>query len=322
VAKKPTLEEEQRALNGAMAEPRSTAARHALDHALLSKRSHLAARAASLIQRHHLDGFDDALRAVFERFLQDPIKSDPGCAAKLAAIEALDYGESAQSEPFWRAARHVQLEPSWGPPVDTAAPLRARGLLALARLGDPDFALLAAERLADPESPVRQSAADALAHHGSRAGAPLALLKLRLGDEDPLVHLAAMSALLSLAPEWGLAELGPLLMDEPRRELAAVALGQSRLDDALKLLLDALERCVRPVERAPILRGIGLHRSDAALAALLDTIAAGSARDAETAIVALGARRFEPGLADKIRAAAARNPRADLTKILAETFSD
>ena len=313
-----------RRLSAATEDSRSEAARRAIAAALDSKRSHVAARAAGLIKRHRLEGFDQKLRAVFERFLVDPIQSDPGCAAKLAAIEALDYGESTAAEPFWQAARHVQPEPSWGPPVDTAAPLRARGAMALARIGDSDFTLLAAELLTDAEPPVRQSAADALAHHGSRSGAPLALLKLRIGDEDPLVTLAAMGALLALAPEWGLRELQPLLMNgaTAQRELAAVALGQSREEGALRLLLEALDLCVRPAERGVILRGIGLHRSDAALNALLATIADGSAPDAETAIAALGPRRFEPGLVAKIRATAKKNPRADLTKLLEETFPD
>jgi hypothetical protein len=322
MARRPTLEDEQQALAVVAADPRSDDARQRLRRGLGSKRSLLAARAARLIREHHLDGFEADLVDTFTRFLSDPVKSDPSCSAKLAAIEALDYGESSDVEPFVRAARHVQLEPAWGPPVDTAAPLRARGILALARIGPDDFQLLAAELLTDKESPVRQAAADALGHRGDRAGAALALLKLRIGDEDSLVTLAAMSALMALAPDVALVEVGRFLDGDDLllRELAAVALGQSRRDDALELLLAALERCVRADERAPLVRGIGLHRSERALLALLTVIAERAPADAQAAIAALAARRFEPGLAARVRAAAERNARAELDAALAAAF--
>src|SRR5262245_6505635 len=263
--RRPSYEDEQRALSEVAANPRSDEGRARLRAGLLSKRSLVAARAARLIKEHGIDGFDDDLKDVFVRFLRDPVKSDPSCQAKLAAIEALDYGESMDAEPFLRAVRHVQRES-----VDTAAGLRARGVFALARIGHADFDLVVAELLSDPLPPVRQAALDALVHRGDRAGAGLALLKLGIGDEDPLVTVAAMSALLALAPAWGVARLRAVLeaQGEEQRELAAVALGQSRGDEALTVLLEALERGTRAEEREPLLRGIGLHRSDRALEAM------------------------------------------------------
>ncbi len=318
----PTLEEEQRALTEAVEVPTSDGARVAIAAALASKRSLVAARAANLIKRHRLEGFSEALRETFTRFLDNPVKNDPSCTAKLAAIEALDFTESSDPDPFLRAARHVQLEPAWGPPVDTAVGLRQRGIVALARLHHSELDLLAAELLTDTESPVRQAALDALAHRGTREGAALALFKLRLGDEDPLVTLAAMSALVALAPDRALPELIPLVEHtaDARRELACVALGQSRRDDALAPLLEALSRCVRAEEREPILRGLGLHRSEGALAALLEVVADGALTDAEAAIAALAVRRFEPTIEKQVREAAKRNS-SDLEKALHEAFT-
>jgi HEAT repeat protein len=216
-----------------------------------------------------------------------------------------------------QASRHVQHEPS-----DTAAPLRARAVFALARIGHPDFDLVAATLVNDPLPPVRQAALDALVHRGDRAGAALALGKLIAGDEDPLVTLAAMTALVALAPAWGRDMLAGIVGgdESDRRELAAVALGQSRDDESLSILLGALDACALAVEREALLRGIGLHRSDRALATMLEVIADGAEGDAAVAIAALSARRFEPGLADKVRDAAARNSRADLARELAEHF--
>jgi HEAT repeat protein len=317
--KRASFEEEQAALSPVAANPRSDDARQRLLAALRSKRSLVVARAARLIKEHRLDGFDDELESAFDRHMPDPVRSDPTCAAKLAAIEALDYCESGDAAPFVRAAAHEQ----WEGGNDTAAPMRARAVLALARLGHADFDLIAAQLLTDRTASVRQAALDALAHRGDRANAALALLKLRSGDEDPLVTLAAMTALLALAPARGFDELSVLLHSkaEDERELAAVALGQSRSDEALTILLNALERCTRAEERTALLRGAGLHRSDRALDAMLAVIAEYQEVDARAAIESLAARRFEPGVADRVRAAAARNDRAELTAYVDSVFA-
>jgi HEAT repeat protein len=282
--------------------------------ALTSGKSLLVARAAHLIREHSLENFDDELRAAFEQFVPLPYKSDPSCHAKLALLEALDYGESQSAGPFLRAVRIVQKEPAWGPPVDTAAGVRARGIVGLARLGHDDLELYAAELLVDPEPPVRQAALDALAHRGR--GAALALHKLEVGDEDPMVLLAAMSALVSLSPEWGLEKLAPML-DGDNRELAALALGQSRSDAALDLLLKTLENCVRAEDRKQLHRGIGMHRSDRALDSLLEIIREGHVQDAISAIAALHVRRFDPGVADRVKKAAKRK---ELAGAISENF--
>jgi HEAT repeat protein len=315
--KRLTLEEELRALTEVAADPRSAGAREQLGSALAGKRSLVAARAARLIKEHSLDGFDAQLAAAFDRFLGEPPKSDPSCQAKLAALEALDYAGSMDPEPFVRATRHFQYEGA-----DTAAGLRARGVLGLARIGYSDFDLIVAKLSTDPLPPVRQAALEALAHRGDRAGAPLALVKIGIGDEDPLVTLAAMSALMTLAPGWAVDELRALLDGEAAepRELAAVALGQSRNDDALAALLGALERCTRSEERDPLVRGIGLHRSERALDTMLAIISDGHPADAKTAVEALSPRRFEPGVAARVRRAAAQNDRVSLAALVDEVL--
>ena len=87
------------------------------------------------------------------------------------------------------------------------------------------------------------------------------------------------------------------------------------------MLLRALEECARADEREPLIQGIGLHRSERALEALLSVIAERGAADATVAIEALGARRFEPGLPARVRAAARRNDRAELEPVVDATFA-
>jgi len=312
--KRRSFEDELAALSAVAANPRSDEARALLRAGLASARSLVVARAARLVKEHLVEGLGDELAAAFARHLPDPVKSDPTCAAKLATIEALDYCESTDAGPFLRAVVHEQ----WEGGNDTAAPLRARAILALARIGHEDFDLAAAQLLADATAPVRQAALDALAHRGDRAHAALALFKLRSGDEDPMVTLAAMTALLALAPARAVAELERLLdgeAEEPR-EMAAVALGQSRRDEAVTVLVRALDRCTRAEERIALYRGLGLHRSDRALDALLEVVANGRESDARAAIDALAARRFEPAVVERVRAAAASNDRADLEAIV------
>jgi HEAT repeat protein len=321
--KRPTVEEELAEIGDALRDPASEAHRQRLRDALTHASAIPAARVAATIASRRLGGFEDALRQCFTRFTQNPIKTDPGCRAKLAVLEALDQLELSDPAPFLAGARCVQKEASWGPPIDTAGGVRARAIVALARIGFADFFLVAGELLVDPLSMVRRAAVDALAHHGDRGGAGLAMLKLRSGDDDHQVTMACASALLALAPEWGLRELEPMLLgdDESLRELAAIALGQSGREDGLDLLFAYLDRAVSPDDRAPALRAVGTHRSDRARQFLLDRIAEGSEPEAKAAIESLGARSFEPGLGALVREAARRNDRAELDNIVDQTFS-
>lgn len=317
---RPTMEDEQGALAVVRDDPSVADARARLIAGLASARSIVVLQAASLVREHRIEGLEAELAAAFARLLEDPVKRDPGCHAKLAILEALDYLEVNDEDTFFLGARYVQKEPAWGPPVDTATSVRARSVLALARTGHPDLPLLAAEMLVDPEPPVRQAAADALAYRESRASAAPLLLKLVTGDADPMVTLAVMSALLATAPDWVLPRLKERLdANDDTTELAALALGQSRRDDALALLLAALESCVRSRDRAVYLRAIGLHRSDRALEAMLAVIAADNATDARAAVLALGPRRFDPGVRERVTEAA-RDARVDLSTELAKAF--
>jgi HEAT repeat protein len=284
--------------------------------------SFVAAKAAFVIRDRSLGGFEDELMAAFERFMKDPVKTDPGCRAKLAALEALDHLDSLDSGPFLTAIRTTQREPAWGGPTDTAGGLRARGALGLARQGHVDFMLLMADLLADPEAQVREAAAIAIAHHGDPAGAGLLQLKAHVGDPEPAVILACLSG--SLVPGCGVAKAAVILrgQDGDLHEVAALALGQSRREDALEELLSALSSEALPQRRSVLLRALGLHRSDRAVEALLRVIATGDEVDAKLAVDSLSVRSAEPGMVERIRAAAVRNPNFDLTAMIRGALLD
>ncbi len=323
--KRPSVEAQLCALDAAAATPASAETAARLRAGLGAAAGLVVARAAKIVREQSLGGFESDLVAAFRRLLIDPIKSDPGCAGKLAALEALDFGEHDDAELFIEATGCVQKEPAWGPPVDTAVGVRARGVLALARLAHRDLALVAGGLLADPESPVRQAAAEALAASGDRAQAGALVLRWRLGDEDPLVLLGCMTGVLTLAPDHALPRLRAALHgpDDGARELAALALGPSTRPEALDLLLEHLEAAPQSRERAATLRALGLQRNDRALSALLTVVETGSVHDAEAAIGGLGTRRFDPGVPERTRAAARANPAAArLEASLAIAFPD
>jgi len=292
-----------------------------LRQALRSSDNRVVARAAGIIKERRLDGFTQDLLGAFDCLRTAPTKSDAGCVAKLAVIEALDFTDCPDARPFLQAARMVQLEPSWGGAVDSAGPLRARAILALANLGHPDILLLSAELLSDAEAGVRQAAADAVAHCGARHGAALLLMASRRDAEDPMVVQAALSGLLSLAADWALPLLRELL-DGPSqaRELAAEVLGQSSREDAMDVLLEFIENCPLAAARAVVVNAIGLHRSDRALDALLKMIAEGRSVDAVASVRALSSRKFDPRLRQRVQDEVRQRKDVAVDQAFAEAF--
>src|SRR5258708_18608176 len=304
--KRSSVEEQLAAMQALADAPATSELREQLRAALRTAPSLVAARAAKIVRDRAMDGFAEDLEAAFRRFLPDAVKSDPSCRAKLAALEALDFGEHPDPQPFLLATRHFQLEPAWGPPVDTAVGLRARGVLALGRLDYADLPIVAAALLADSESPVRQAVADALAATRQRSYAGLLLLRWNIGDEDPLVIMACMAGVLALAPHQALQHLRSALFgsNPPARDAAALVPAQSGRDDALDLLLAYIEGAPLALDGAVALRALGLHRSDRALDFVLKVIATGEIADAEAVIAGLAARRFEAGPVERAREAA------------------
>lgn len=300
--KRQTLEDELNAL--VAADVHTASGRRQLELALGSERQRVVARAATMVRERHLDGFEPQLAQAFDRFLIDGAKTDTGCLAKVALIEALDVLESSDAEFFLKATRVVQPEPAWKTAADTAGGVRARALSREQNEIGKAEAREGVEAFSDSQHTVRLAAAEALAHFGVRHGAGVLLLALAKPEEDPLVTLASMSALLSLAPEVGLPRLTTLLRgeDAETRELAALALGQSNRTDALDVLVTALNAASTSRTREPLFKALGIHRSDRAINVLLDALGSETQADAQAALEALATRRFEPGVRSKVEA--------------------
>ena len=212
----------------------------------IGDRSNLVVAAAAAVAAensfHDLTG---DLEAAFDRFLVNPVKDDKLCRAKLAIVKALDRMEHQRTDVFHTAARHIQPEPVWGGTEDSAPPLRAAALVALARAEGTSCLPVLVDAMADPAKDVRIASAVALGAVGGEAVGLVLRLKVRLGDRDPDVVSECLGGLLAVDAAANLPIVVALLdpSDPPGCEAAAMALGRSRLAEALAPLKQCLERC-------------------------------------------------------------------------------
>jgi HEAT repeat protein len=250
------------------------------------------------------------LLAAFDRMFEKPNERDPQCWAKNAiakALTAMDYRESA---PYLRGARHVQMEPVWGGQEDSATTLRGVCMLGLATCSDVRretvFRVLV-DGMADPSRDVRAEATRAVAEMGGDEAPLLLRLKARLGDTELPVVGQVFDSLLQLEGIASVAFMADLLERAPEdvRTEAALALGSSRLPEAVEALERAWET-VRELElRYTIARAIGTSRLERGLAFLLRVVTHGRLAEARMALEALSLNRESPEIWRRVEQAVA-----------------
>jgi HEAT repeat protein len=238
----------------------------------------------------------------FERFLVNPLKDDKLCRAKIAIVQALDRMEYQDPEVFHKAARHVQHEPVWGGTEDTATALRAAGLVALARIEGVGCLPLLVDAMIDPAKDVRVAAAVALGAIGGESAALLLRLKARLGDREPDVLSECLYGLMMIDPREYLAFVTEFLEpdDALRCEAAALALGKSRVPEALEPLRACWEQAHAADLRQQLLLAIAILRRPAAIEFLVELVASEVERNALAALSALKIYRYDPALRERL----------------------
>ena len=248
------------------------------------------------------------LLAAFERMFEK--ERDPQCWAKNAiakTLTAMDYRESA---PYLRGARHVQMEPVWGGQEDSATSLRGICMLGLASCSDVRretvFRVLV-DGMTDPSRDVRAEAARAVAEMGGDEAPLLLRLKARVGDTELPVLGQVFDCLLQLEGAGAVSFLAALLDHAPEdvQTEAALALGSSRLPEAVEALEKAWETVRDPELRFTIARAIGASRLERGLAFLLGVVTRGRAAEARMALEALSLHRESPEIWRRVEAAAA-----------------
>jgi hypothetical protein len=273
--------------------------------ARIGDRSNLVvALAAEIAGEQGLVGLAGALEAAFERFLVNPLKDDKLCRAKIAIVQALNRMEHPDSGVFLKASRYEQFEPVWGGSEDSAPPLRAAAVLALVRTEGMGSLPMLVDAMADPAREVRIASATALGAIGGEAAGLVLRLKARLGDDDPDVFSECLGGLLTVDADENLPLVVALLdpSDGIACESAALALGRSRLAEALDPLVECWRGALASDVRRHLLLAIAILRRPAALDFLAGLVGSGSESDAAEALAALGIFKDDPLVRDRIAA--------------------
>lgn len=169
----------------------------------------LVAQAAGLLADEAYAQHAGSLVAAYFRMTEEEVRNDPGCEAKIALVVALDRMQHHDERVLLDAIRRRQMEPGFGPPQDTAAPLRAAAGLALVRSLHPAAPRELGRLLADPEPAARRAAAQAMGGSGSTSYLAALHHKLRQVERDPDVLQECLFALWQIEGEESLGTLRP-----------------------------------------------------------------------------------------------------------------
>jgi len=287
--KRKKLQENLAEITALRVNPTAKSSVEKLGRALTNKSNHIVAAAAEIVGEYGIDQLEEDLVQAFSRFLVNPIKTDPGCAAKAAIAETLYRMSAYQEALFLTGIHHTQLEPVYGGKEDTAAKLRVACGMGLVGMKYPDVMVELAQLLADHELDARIGAVRAIASSRQDAGIPLLRFKALIGDDDPGVLLECFNALLTLSPEPSLPFVGEFLDDENMVvcEAAAVALGESQLEGAFDILRMGWEQVLDPGLRRIELLAMAMLRHEKPIDFLLSLIADASQGIAQDAIAAM-----------------------------------
>ncbi|HST79086.1 MAG TPA: HEAT repeat domain-containing protein [Verrucomicrobiae bacterium] len=261
------------------------------------------------------------LVAAFHRLMEDPAKQDKGCAGTTEIVNALYELDYMEPEVFLQGIHHVQMEGSFGPPVDAAAKLRAISALALARTGHPAALDEVVSLLVDEWPDARVGAVRALAVNGGVTGALLLKLKLLTGDNEPDVLAECFSGLLTAAPERSLRLIEGFVDSEELAvaEAALLALGSSRLPEGFDLLKARWETAAGPL-RKTVLLAIGMVRSDSAVEFLLALLVDCSSATAKDVLAGLALFRDNEKIRRRVESVVARRNEKSINEIFAQQF--
>lgn len=273
-APRPTIDEQLAALDALPAE--RSAQVESLRRALDDRHCRVVAKAARLAEDALRYELVPQLVAAYARFLDKPLKSDPSCYAKKALARALVTLDCSDTEFFRNGLRYQQHEPVWGGTADTAVDVRASCAMGLVASGYSRALVELTTLLNDGEAGARLGAVRAVACGNPREAELLLRAKVLAGDAEPQVLGECFTGLLAVAPEESLEFVAGFLGcdDDAVRELAALALGESRLDAALAPLKQAWnDVLLRDEYRRALLRAAAAHRSEAAADWLLELVA-------------------------------------------------
>ena len=301
--KAPSTEEALEAIHAIRQAPEKYELKRDLASFLRNRSNHVIAAAATAAAVLEVSGLAPELTEAFLELMRDPSKRDPGCKALTAIAKALAGMDAPAPQVYFAGIKHVQMEGSYGPPVDAAAELRGLCAQGLSRMSHPDTALECVRLLVDSEVAARSGAIRALGETGKHEALLLLRLKALAGDKEGEVLGECFAALLRLDPKHSLDFVAEFLRstDEEVAERAALALGDSKSAGAFALLRQALDETVRPTNRRVLLAAIAMLRLDEAIEFLITRVAEESEQSAADSLAALAPYNRDDALRTRIR---------------------
>ena len=272
-----------RAISGLRERP--DAGRELAKH-LANKSNWVVAKAAKTAGELHITEAIPALAAAFHRLMADPMRLDKGCMALTeiaAALYALDHYDS---DLLLAGIRHTQIEPGFGTSTDAAVQLRSHCALGLAQTHQPDAAFELVRLLADREAGARIGAVRAIGMLPTEAAALLLRFKVLSGDPEIEVIAECFANLLAADPARsldfvaGYCDAAGGESDEQIAEAAVLALGDSRLPEAVEALKERWTHFVVGPMKKILLLALATARREASVEFLLKLLAEENPRTA------------------------------------------
>ena len=292
--------------------------------ALADKVNLIVAKAAAIAAEWEVHSLLPNVLEAYNRLFDKASESDPQCAGKNELSRCLKEMGFAEAAVYLRGLQHYQWENTWGGKTDTAAVLRSTCALALVQCTDiprHETLLHLVNALTEPDANVRMDVARALEQMGGREVALLLRLKARCGDKEARVVGQVLESLLSIEGASGVPFAAEFLRDQNVEvaEEAALALGASRLPEAVDVLTKAWLNPLGYRNRNTILRAISASRQNEALDFLLEQVRSAEYSTAQEVLWALKLHSDSEEIVRRIAEAVAT--REELKSIFREIYA-
>lgn len=247
------------------------------------------------------------LAAAFDRCMVEPVKTDPGCSGKIGVVNLGVALHCLEADLYLRAIRHVQMEGSFGPPIDTAESLRAAAAYGLlnCRHGDAMYEIVALLSEVDPNSTrlpdSRRGAIRALGTVVSETSAALLRMTALRFESDPDTLCEAFASLNSIEANRSFDFIRSFLdrRDSDVSDIAALALAEGKQSRACGVLLEHALRSFSENKQA-VFTALAITRKPEAIEYLIDRIGNGHEREAVAAIDALHLMRNDDAIRKRV----------------------
>lgn len=251
----------------------------------------------------HVNLLAPALAAAFDRLMIDAVKSDPGCGGKIGVVNAGVALHCLEADLYLRAIHHVQMEGSFGPPVDTAEALRGAACYGLlnCRHGDAMYEIVELLSESDPRAPdrfpdSRRGAIRALGTVVSETSAMMLRLTAHRFAQDPDTLCEVFASLNSIEAGRSFDFIRSFLdAGDDISDIAALALAESKQPRACAVLLEHA-RLPRSENPQALFTAIAITRKPEAIEFLLDRLGNAREREALAALEALHLLRHDEAL--------------------------